>query len=179
LQTQILSKYSLYALYDVVPVYGPTGSGCLTTTVGAGGVAAGTTVAEDCPVPATAGFCDVGGAPADVTTLTTGTAFVSTIGGALDKGTPRLTKVERVSVPKATTGTKAATLLGGADIIPLGSMGRLLVGITPVYKGGAAGTGITLPGTQVSVGTGGATYRWVYDDKPAVRHNIKWLGTHN
>ena len=69
LQTQILSKYSLYALYDVVPVYGWTGSGCLTTTVGVGGATAGTAVAEDCPVPAPAGSCDVGGAPADVTTL--------------------------------------------------------------------------------------------------------------
>jgi len=159
MQTQILSKYSLYALYDVVPVYGRTGSGCLTTTVAAGGAAAGTAVAEDCPVPAPAGSCDVGGAPADVTTLAIGTAFVSTIGGALDKGAPRLTNVDRVSVPKATTGTDAATLLGGADIIPLGSIGRLLGGITPVYKGGAAGTGITLPGTQGGSGTGGAIYR--------------------
>jgi len=71
------------------------------------------------------------------------------------------------SVPKATTGTDAATLLGGADIMSLGSMGTLQDGITPVYKGGAAGTGIILPGTQVGIGTGGATYRWVYDDKPA------------
>jgi len=156
LQTQILSKYSLY---DVVPVYGRTGSGCLTTTVGAGGVAAGTTVVEDCPVPAPAGSCDVGGAPVNVTTLAAGTAFVSTIGGAIDKGTPRLTNVERVSVPKATTGTDAATLLGGADTMLLGSMGGLQVGITPVYKGGAAGTGIILPGTQVGIGTGGVTYR--------------------
>jgi len=155
LQTQILSKY---ALYDVIPVYGRTVSGCLTTTVGGGGVAARTTVAEDCPVSAPAGSCDVEGA--------TGTTFVSTIGGALDKGAPRLTNVDRVSVPKATTGTDAATLLGGADIIPLGSMGGLEVGITPVYKGGAAGTGIILPGTQVGIGTGSATYRWVYD-KPA------------
>jgi len=169
LQTQILSKYYLYALYDVVPVYGRTGSGCLTTTVGAGGVAAGTAVAEDCPVPAPAGSCDVGGASADVTTLATGTAFVSTISVALDKGTPRLTIVDRVSVPKATTGTDAAILLGGADIIPLDNIGRLLVSITPVYKGGAAGTGITLPGTQVGIGTGGATYRWVYDDMPVGR----------
>ena len=159
MQTQILSKYSLYALYDVVPVYGRTGSGCLTTTVGAGGVAAGTTVAEDCPVPAPAGSCDVGGEPVDVTTLATDTAFASTIGGTLDNGTPRLTKVERVSVPKATTGTDAATLLGSADIMPLGSMDTLQDGITPVYKGGAAGTGITLPGTPVGIGTGGATYR--------------------
>ena len=43
--------------------------------------------------------------------------------------------------------------------MPLGSMGTLQVGITPVYKGGAAGTGITLPGTQVGIGTGGTTYR--------------------
>jgi len=127
LQTQLLSKYSLYALYDVVPVYGRTGSGYLTTTVGASGVAAGTTVAEDCPVPAPAGSCDVGGATADVTTLAAGTAFVSTIGGTLDKGTPRLTNVDRVSVPNATTGTDAATLLGGADIIPLGGVGTLQV----------------------------------------------------
>jgi len=49
----------------------------------------------------------------------------------------------------------------------LGSVGTLQDGITPAYKGGAAGTGITLPGTQVGIGTGGATYRWVYDDKPA------------
>ena len=159
MQTQILSKYSLYALYDVVPVYGRTDSGCLTTTVGAGGVAAGTTVAEDCPVPAPAGSCDVGGAPVDVTTLAAGTNFVSTIGGALDKGTPRLTKVDRVSVPKATTGTDTATLLGGADIMPLGGMGTLQEGNAPTYKGGAAGTGITLPSTQVGIGTGGTTYR--------------------
>jgi len=45
-------------------------------------------------------------------------------------------------------------------------MGGLQEGITPVYKGGAAGTGITLPGTQVGIGTGGATYRWVYDNMP-------------
>jgi len=51
--------------------------------------------------------------------------------------------------------------------MPLGSMGTLQEGNTPVYKGGAAGTGITLPGTQVGIGTGGITYRWVYDDKPA------------
>ena len=152
----------------MVLVYGRTGSGCLTTTVGAGRVAAGTTVAEDCPVPAPAGSCDVGGAPVDVTTLAAGTAFVSIIGEALDKGAPRLTNVDRVSVPKATTGTDAATLLDGADIIPLGSMGGLQVGITPVYKGGASGTGIILPGTQVGIGTGSATYRWVYD-KPAGR----------
>ena len=124
MQTQILSKYSLYALYDVVPVYRRTGPGCLTTTVGAGGVAAGTTIAEDCPVPAPAGSCDVGGAPVDVTTLAAGTTFVSTIGGTLDKGTPKLTNVDRVSVPKATTGTDAATLLGGADIMPLGRWHR-------------------------------------------------------
>jgi len=167
LQTQILSKYSLYSLYDVVPVYGRTGSGCLTTTVGAGGVAAGTTVAEDCPVPAPADSCDVRGAPVDVTTLAAGTAFVSTINGALDKGAPKLTKVERVSVPKATTGTDAATLLDGADIMPLGGMGGLQEGITPEYKSGAAGTGTILPGTRVGIGTGGTTYCWVYDDKPA------------
>jgi len=144
--------------------------------MGAGGAAAVTAVVEDCPVPTPAGSCDVGGAPAGVTTLTTGTAFVSTIGGALDKEAPRLTNVDRVSVPKATTGTDAATLLGGADIMPLDNMGRLLVGITPVYKGGAAGTGITLPGTQVGVGTGGTTYRWVYDDKPTGRRDITSSG---
>jgi len=121
------------------------------TTVGADGAVTGTAAAEDCPVLPPAGSCDVGGAPADVTILA--------IGGALDKGAPRLTNVDRVSVPKATTGTDTATLLGGADKMPLGSMGRLLDGITPVYKGGAAGTGITLPGTQGGTGTGGATYR--------------------
>ena len=69
--------------------------------MGADGVAAGTTVAEDCPVPASAGSCDVGGAQVDVTTLATGTAFVSTIGGALNKGTPKLTNVDRVSCVRA------------------------------------------------------------------------------
>jgi len=129
------------------------------TTVGVDGAATGTTIAEDCPVLPPAGSCDVEEAPAEVTTVATGTAFVSTIGGALDKGAPRLMNVDRVSVPKATTGTDAATLLGGADIMPLGSMGTLQVGIIPVYKGGAAGTGITLPGTQVGTGTGGAIFR--------------------
>jgi len=75
---------------------------------------------------------------------------VSTIGGALDKGAPRLTNIDRVSVPKAATGTDAATPLGGADAMP--------DGINLVYKGGAAGTGITLPSTQDSTGTGGATH---------------------
>ena len=35
LQSQIRRKYSLYALYEVAPVYGRTGSGCLIITVGA------------------------------------------------------------------------------------------------------------------------------------------------
>jgi len=126
--------------------------------VGAGGVATGTTVVEDCPVPAPASSCDVGGAPADVATAAADTAFVSTIGGTLDKGASRLINVDRVSEPKATTGTGAATLLGGAHIMPLDNMDTLQVGITPVYKGGAAGTGITLLGTQVRIDTGGATY---------------------
>ena len=169
LQTQILSKYSLYALYDVVPVYGQTDSCCLTTTVGAGGAAAGTTVAGDCPVFPPAGSCDVGGAPAEVTTLAIDAAFVSTIGGALDKEAPRLTNVDRVSVPKATTGTGAATLLGGADIMLLGSMGTLQVGITPVYKGGASGRrhGLCYIPLSIRRQTGGQA-----------RHNIKWLSTY-
>jgi len=65
--------------------------------------------------------------------------------------------IKRRRVDAWCTGTDAATLLDGADIIPLGSMGGLQVGITPVYKSSAAGTGITLPGTQVSIGTGGIT----------------------
>jgi len=115
--------------------------------VGAGGAATGTTAAEDCPIPPPAGSCEVGGLPAEVIKLAVGTTFVSTIGGALDKGAPRLTNIDRVSVPKATTGTDAATPLGGADAMP--------DGINLVYK---AGTGITLPSTQDSTGTGGATH---------------------
>ena len=75
--------------------YMGTGSGCLMITVGAGGLATELTVPEGSgggpPIP---GSWDAGsreGGETLAVTTTDGTAVALTSGGALVKGTPRLT----------------------------------------------------------------------------------------
>jgi len=76
---------------------------------------------------------------------------VFTIGGALDKEAPRLTKVGLVSAPKAATDIDRPTLLNGA--------GTTEDDNNPVQRGGAAGAVVTLRGTEGYTGTGGAWHR--------------------
>jgi len=77
---------------------------------------------------------------------------VSTIGAAVDKGTPRLTEVGLVSAPMVAMGIDTTT--------PAGGVGTTQVDVDPVYKGCAAGTYNTLLGTSDCTDTGGTTISW-------------------
>ena len=87
-------------------------------TVGAGGAATKLTVPEDGVGPPLPGSWDTGGRRGGALAVVTteGTAVVLTNGGALVKGTPRLTYVGLVSAPTEVEGIAIAISVDGVDI---------------------------------------------------------------